>query len=79
MDVEFMINDWLRYFEVEAPLICQATMISDDLGIDCREEHTHFFSVHEQAGHYNHDITPETVEYLGYFVLCSKVYRIFDL
>lgn len=45
-------------------------------GFDLRVEHTHCFSHHGEGGHYHTDTTPETVEYLGYFVLAEFLFRI---
>lgn len=45
-------------------------------GLDLRVEHTHCFSHHGEGGHYYIDTTPDTVEYLGYFVPAEFVYRI---
>ena len=43
---------------------------------DLRVEHTHCFSDHGEGGHYHYDTTPEEVEYLGYYTLEEKLYRI---
>uniref|UniRef100_A0A3B1K350 Chromosome 11 open reading frame 54 n=1 Tax=Astyanax mexicanus TaxID=7994 RepID=A0A3B1K350_ASTMX len=40
------VNNWLKHFEVSAPLICQSVMVSRDPGLDLRLEHTHGFSHH---------------------------------
>lgn len=45
-------------------------------GLDLRVEHTHCFSHHGEGGHYYIDTTPDTVEYLGYFMAAEFVYRI---
>lgn len=45
-------------------------------GLDLRVEHTHGFSHHGEGGHYYIDTTPDTVEYLGYFLPAEFVYRI---
>lgn len=45
-------------------------------GLDLRVEHTHGFSHHGEGGHYYTDTTPNTVEYLGYFLPAEFVYRI---
>lgn len=45
-------------------------------GLDLRVEHTHCFSHHGEGGHYYIDTTPDSVEYLGYFVPAEFVYRI---
>ncbi|XP_070305500.1 ester hydrolase C11orf54 homolog isoform X1 [Salvelinus sp. IW2-2015] len=70
------VNKWLKHFEVSAPLICQSVMVSRDPGLDLRVEHTHCFSHHGEGGHYYIDTTPDTVEYLGYFMPAEFVYRI---
>ena len=44
-------------------------------GLDLRVEHTHCFSHHGEGGHYYIDTTPDTVEYLGYFMPAEFVYR----
>ncbi|XP_039612934.1 ester hydrolase C11orf54 homolog isoform X2 [Polypterus senegalus] len=70
------VNNWLKYFEVSAPLICQSVLVSKDPGLDLRVEHTHCFSHHGEGGHYYIDTTPESVEYLGYFLPAEFLYRI---
>ncbi|XP_028278018.1 ester hydrolase C11orf54 homolog [Parambassis ranga] len=70
------VNNWLKHFEVSAPLICQSVLVSRDPGLDLRVEHTHCFSHHGEGGHYYIDTTPDSVEYLGYFVPAEFVYRI---
>ncbi|XP_041054105.1 ester hydrolase C11orf54 homolog isoform X2 [Carcharodon carcharias] len=46
------------------------------MGFDLRVEHTHCFSHHGEGGHYHYDTTPDTVEYLGYFLPAELLYRI---
>uniref|UniRef100_A0A3Q1F308 Chromosome 11 open reading frame 54 n=1 Tax=Acanthochromis polyacanthus TaxID=80966 RepID=A0A3Q1F308_9TELE len=70
------VNNWLKHFEVSAPLICQSVLVSRDPGLDLRVEHTHCFSHHGEGGHYYIDTTPDSVEYLGYFMPAQFVYRI---
>ncbi|XP_073716722.1 ester hydrolase C11orf54 homolog isoform X1 [Misgurnus anguillicaudatus] len=70
------VDKWLRYFEVSAPFICQSVMVSKDPGLDLRVEHTHGLSHHGEGGHYYIDTTPDTVEYLGYFLPAEFIYRI---
>ena len=46
-------------------------------GLDLRVEHTHGLNKEKcQGGHYHYDITPEVIEYTGYFNLaeCKKSY-----
>lgn len=83
------VDQWLRFYEMKAPLTCLSVFISKDdsiviLGVPndllvnagFRLEHTHFFSQHGDGGHYHYDVTPEDVEYEGYFIPCHKAYRI---
>ncbi|XP_074528737.1 ester hydrolase C11orf54 homolog [Halichoeres trimaculatus] len=70
------VNSWLKHFEVSAPFICQSVLVSRDPGLDLRVEHTHGFSHHGEGGHYYIDTTPDSVEYLGYFLPAEFVYRI---
>jgi len=68
---------WLKYFDAHAPLTCLSTFVTDDFyNNNLRMEHTHFFSGHGEGGHYHFDITPDIVEYEGYFVACETLYRI---
>ncbi|KAJ8969241.1 hypothetical protein NQ317_002639 [Molorchus minor] len=61
------LNNWLKFFNMSAPLIAVGTLINGDGGLDLRVQHFHSFSHHGEAGHYHIDVTPEVVEYLGYF------------
>ena len=77
MTIEYMKTEWLHYFEEKAPLVCLSTILSDNFGTDCRLEHSHFFSKEQKSGgHYHYDTTPDTVEYLGYFVCCESLFKI---
>ncbi|XP_059042493.1 ester hydrolase C11orf54 homolog isoform X2 [Mustela lutreola] len=70
------VNKWLRFYEMKAPLVCLPVFVSRDPGFDLRLEHTHCFSHHGEGGHYHYDTTPDTVEYLGYFLPAEFLYRI---
>jgi hypothetical protein len=70
------VNNWLRYFHMDAPLTCLSVFHSHDPGLDLRIEHTHCFSDHNQGGHYHDDITPKEVEYEAYFNVAETLYRI---
>ncbi|KAL4608772.1 hypothetical protein GN956_G24635 [Arapaima gigas] len=70
------VNNWLKHFTVQAPLICQSVLVSWDPGLDLRLEHTHCFSHHGEGGHYYIDTTPDIVEYVGYFLPAEFIYRI---
>lgn len=71
------------------PLICMSIFQGSDLsGWDLRLEHTHFFQKVRlgvrgvdggaigHGGHYHYDLTPETIEYEGYFLPAQYLYRI---
>jgi len=70
------LDNWLQYYEMQAPLVCLSVFHSIDPGLELRMEHTHCFSTHGQGGHYHYDVTPNEVEYRGYFVAAEKLYRI---
>lgn len=70
------LNNWLRFYEVDAPLICLGELISHDPNLDLREEHFHCFSDHGEGGHYHYDITPNEVSYRAYFSVPETLYRI---
>jgi hypothetical protein len=61
---------------MSAPLICLSEFVSHDPGLDLRIEHTHCFSNHGEGGHYHYDITPDEVEYHGYYTVAEKIVRI---
>ncbi|XP_057658545.1 ester hydrolase C11orf54 homolog isoform X1 [Diorhabda carinulata] len=73
---EEMLNKWLKFYNMSAPLIAVGTLVNGDGGLDLRVQHFHSFSHHGEAGHYHYDTTPETVEYLGYFNVGEEIYRI---
>jgi len=71
------IDEWLKFYEMHAPLTCVSVFVTKDTqNLGLRLEHTHFFSDHNEAGHYHYDVTPKEVEYEGYYVLCETVYRV---
>jgi len=71
------VKSWLRFFEYEAPLTCLSVFLTEDIqDLNLRLEHTHFFSDHNQGGHYHYDTTPDEVEYEGFFAPCEHVFRI---
>jgi hypothetical protein len=76
LEKEADVNNWLRYFDMDAPLVCLSVFYSHDPGLALRIDHTHCFSQHGQGGHYHYDVTPDTVEYEGYFTLAEHVYRV---
>lgn len=70
------VNNWLKYFEMSAPLVCLSVFHSTDPGHDLRIEHTHCFSNHGDGGHYHYDTTPDEVEYEAYFNTAEQLHRI---
>jgi len=70
------VNNWLHFYDASAPLIGLSVFVSHDPGLDLRVEHSHCFSLHGEGGHYHEDVTPETVEYVGYFTPALKMHRI---
>ncbi|KAJ8933617.1 hypothetical protein NQ314_013907 [Rhamnusium bicolor] len=70
------LNNWLKFYNMSAPLIAVGTLVNRDGDLDLRVQHFHSFSDHGEAGHYHIDVTPETVEYLGYFNTGEEIYRI---
>jgi hypothetical protein len=70
-------QNWLRYYDTEAPIVCLTVVHSHDPGLDLRIEHTHCFtSDGSMGGHYHFDISPEDIEYEAYFNVAEVVYRI---
>ncbi|XP_062582567.1 ester hydrolase C11orf54 homolog [Saccostrea cucullata] len=76
LDSQEKVNNWLKFYEMDAILVCVGELVSHDPGYDLRVEHFHCFSDHGQGGHYHFDVTPKDVEYRGYFVLAESIYRI---
>lgn len=70
------VNNWLKFFNMDAPLIALGTFVTDEADLDLRLQHFHSFSTHGHGGHYHYDVTPETVEYEGYFNVGSSIVRI---
>nr|CAD7571519.1 unnamed protein product [Timema californicum] len=70
------VENWLRFYDMSAPLIAVGTLVSHDPGLDLRVQHFHSFSHHGEGGHYHNDTQPDIVEYLGYFALGEFIYRL---
>jgi len=73
---------WLKFYEMDTPLICLSVLHSHDPGLDLRMEHTHCFSVNEdgesgqRGGHYHADCTPNETSYEAYLNTADFIYRI---
>lgn len=71
------VNAWLKFYDMKPPLICVGVLISYDPGYDLRLEHFHGFGDDgKHGGHYEWDVTPNEMEYLGYFTVAETLYRI---
>ncbi|XP_026477083.1 ester hydrolase C11orf54 homolog [Ctenocephalides felis] len=73
---EEQLNAWLRFFQMEAPLVAVGTLVTAVTDLDLRVQHFHSFSDHGLGGHYHIDTTPDSVEYLGYFNVAKKIMRL---
>lgn len=74
-----IIDKWLQFYNIKKhPLVCLSVFHSHDPGYNLRMEHTHCFNLETQAeaGHYHYDVTPDTIEYEGYFNIAERVYRL---
>jgi hypothetical protein len=78
LTTEAAINDWLRFFEFEAPLFCASVLHSHDTnGWGLRMEHTHGYALDRQVGgHFHYDTSADLIEYEAYFrpvdnILCE--------
>lgn len=69
-------QQWLKFYDMRAPLVCLSVLHSHDPGFDLRIEHTHCFSEHGDGGHYHYDTTPEDVRYEAWFNVAEVLYRI---
>ena len=78
------VKDFLQFYEPVGPeLQCYSVLWTGDptggnLNLRESSEHTHFHSYNhdKDAGHYHFDVTPDEIEYEGYFNTASEVYRI---
>ena len=78
------VKDFLQFYEPVGPeLQCYSVLwtgdpTGGDLNLRESGEHTHFHSYNndKDAGHYHFDVTPNEVEYEGYFNTAAEVYRV---
>jgi len=70
------VNQWLKFYEMDAPLNVLSVFVSRDPGLDLRVEHSHGWGENSQGGHYHYDTTPDDVEYLGYYNTAELCYRV---
>lgn len=76
LDTIDKINNWLNFFDAQAPIVCQTVFHSKDNNLDLRIEHSHCFSDHDQGGHYHYDTSPDTIEYEMYLNFADDLYRV---
>ena len=77
-------KDFLQFYEpVGSELQCYSVLWTGDpsggkLNLRDSGEHTHFHSYNsdKDAGHYHFDVTPEEIQYEGYFNISREVYRV---
>ncbi len=77
-------KDFLQFYEPVGPeLQCYTVLWTGDPtggNLNLREsgEHTHFHSYNhnKDAGHYHFDVTPDKIEYEGYFNTAEEVHRV---
>ncbi|ERT01945.1 hypothetical protein HMPREF1624_00240 [Sporothrix schenckii ATCC 58251] len=69
-------DNWLKFFDVAAPLTCLSVVHTLDPGLRLHLEHTHCFSERGEGGHFHHDSTPADAEYEAYFNTAKVIYRI---
>ena len=78
------VKDFLQFYEPVGPeLQCYSVLWTGDPtggNLNLREsgEHTHFHSYNHDrdAGHYHFDVTPDEIEYEGYFNNATEVHRV---
>jgi hypothetical protein len=78
------VKDFLQFYEPVGPELQGYCVLwtGDPTGgsLNLREsgEHTHFHSYTKEnvAGHYHFDVTPDEIEYEGYFNTAAEVHRV---
>jgi hypothetical protein len=73
------VDNWLKFFQVNPPFLCQSVLVSTDPGLDLRVEHSHGWTVNGgalEAGHYHYDTFPQDVEYHAIYTVCQEIVRI---
>ena len=78
------VRDFLQFYESVGPELQGYSVLwtgdptGGDLNLRESGEHTHFHSYTKEnvAGHYHFDVTPEEIEYEGYFNTAEEVHRV---
>ncbi|GAB0095024.1 C11orf54 [Sergentomyia squamirostris] len=76
INTEQELNTWLKFYDMEAPLVAVGTLVTNEMDLDLRLQHFHSFSGSTWGGHYHYDTTPDTVEYEGFFGIGERIVRI---
>ncbi|KAL0131269.1 hypothetical protein PUN28_002677 [Cardiocondyla obscurior] len=77
LTTEADLNNWLRFYDMQTPLIAVGTFVSAETDLDLRVQHFHSaFDDNKLGGHYHIDTTPDTIEYVGYFSMATTLYRV---
>lgn len=88
VEQEQVVRDFLQFYDYMGPgLLAFCALWTGDptggeLNLRVSGEHTHFYHRSDslqQAGHYHGDVTPETIEYRGYFSPAQKIVRFGDI
>eukprot|EP01084_Bolivina_argentea_P299746 516717_1 len=75
---------WQHFYDVGPDLAMFSYLITDDptpnKSLHLRLEHTHFYALDgtHQGGHYHDDVTPDIIDYEGYFNIAHSIHRIDD-
>jgi hypothetical protein len=78
----FIDKEWLKYVEAPAPMTFMTVCTSvSPPGLQMRLTHTHGHSTVEDgmppiAGHYHYDLSPDDIEYEGYFGVAESIVRV---
>lgn len=77
---EFIDNTWLKFVEAQAPFTFMTVCTSvSPPGLDMRLTHTHGHSTDQSpmvGGHYHYDLSPDEIEYGGYFNAADSIVRV---
>ncbi|XP_033219957.1 ester hydrolase C11orf54 homolog [Belonocnema kinseyi] len=61
---------------MSAPLVSAGIILSAEMDLQFSPYHFHSFSDHNAGGHYHDDVTPDEIEYLGYFTPAKVVSKV---
>jgi hypothetical protein len=71
-----LVNKWLQFYEMPAPLTMYTAAISDDRHNDgLRLEHTHFTSQSGAGGHFHYTTTPDSFAYDLVIIMATRLFK----